>query len=235
LALIVEGISYGWAIGTVLAPDGELGRIWSLSRPLSYRAIDGLVDNGLVTRRTHKTGHGRDRGLLATTAKGRRTSRRWLDAPVEHIRDVRTELLVKLALRERAGLETRSLIIAQQEALQPTIDALSSAGEGDGLVEVWRRENARAVRRFLDDAMHPTKVQAETRPQFRLSARNQLHGTITAVANGAVMSTIRATLADSQTLTAAITKDAAQELDLAPGDHTVMIVKATEVIVAKSS
>jgi PadR family transcriptional regulator AphA len=235
LALVVEGISHGWAIGTLLAPGGELGRIWSLTRPLSYRAIDGLVEDGLVTRYTQKPGHGRERVLLTATAKGRRSSQRWLDAPVEHIRDVRTELLIKLALRERAGLETRRLLTAQREALQPTIDVLTSTGEGDGLVELWRRESARAVRRFLDEAIHPTQVSASTRPEFRLSARNQLQGTITAVAYGAVMSTIKATLADSQGLTAAITKDAAEDLDLAPGDPAVMIVKATEVIVAKPS
>jgi molybdopterin-binding protein len=35
-------------------------------------------------------------------------------------------------------------------------------------------------------------------------------------------------------LTAAITKEAAGDLDLAPGDGIVVIIKATEVIVAKS-
>jgi PadR family transcriptional regulator AphA len=219
----------------LLAPGGELGRIWSLSRPLSYRAIEALVDNGLVTRRTHKTGHGRDRGLLAATAKGRRSSQRWLDAPVEHIRDVRTELLIKVALRERAGLETRTLLAAQQEQFQPAIDALTSTGEDGGLVELWRRENARAVRRFLDEAIHPVQLPTSAKPEIRMSARNQLRGTITAVAYGAIMSTIKAALGDGQTLTAAITKDAAQDLDLAPGDPAVMIVKATEVIVAKPS
>jgi PadR family transcriptional regulator AphA len=235
LALVVEGISHGWAIGTLLAAGGELGRIWSLTRPLSYRAIDGLVEAGLVTRRARKTGRGHDRVLLAANARGRRSSQRWLDAPVEHIRDVRTELLIKLALRERAGLETRTLLTAQREVLQPTIDVLTSTSEGDGLVELWRRENARAVRRFLDEAIHPVQLPASVRPEFRLSARNQLQGTVTAVAYGAIMSTIKATLADSQGLTAAITKDAAQDLDLAPGDPAVMIVKATEVIVAKPS
>ncbi len=232
MALVVEGISHGWAIGTLLAPGGALGRIWSLTRPLSYRAIDGLVENALVTRRTHNTGHGRDRVLLAATAKGRRSSQRWLDTPVEHIR---TELLIKLALRDRVGLETRTLLAAQQEAVQPTIDALTTTAEGDGLVELWRRENARAVRRFLDEAIHPLQLPASTKPEMRLSARNQLEGTITAVAYGAVMSTIKATLADSQALTAAITKEAAQDLDLAPGGRTVMIIKATDVIVAKPS
>jgi PadR family transcriptional regulator AphA len=235
LALIVEGVSHGWAIGSLLAPSGELGRIWSLSRPLSYRAVEGLVEKDMVTRRAQKTDRGRDRILLATTAKGRRASHRWLDAPVEHIRDIRTELLIKLALRQRAGLETRTLLAAQQKAIEPTIDALITSTEGDRFVELWRRESARAVRRFLDAAIQPVQPSGPAKLEMRLSARNQLGGTVTAVAHGAVMSTIKATLAESQMLTAAITKDAAQDLDLAPGDPAVMIVKSTEVIVAKPS
>jgi molybdate transport system regulatory protein len=39
-------------------------------------------------------------------------------------------------------------------------------------------------------------------------------------------------LGDGQPLTAAITKDAATELDLAPGDPVTVIIKSTEVIVA---
>ena len=56
LALVVEGQSHGWAIGTLLAPEGDVGRVWTLSRPLTYRAVDGLVDKGLVARVV--TGHG---------------------------------------------------------------------------------------------------------------------------------------------------------------------------------
>ena len=51
LTLVNQKVSHGWALGTMLAPDGELGRIWTLSRPLTYRAIDGLVDKRLITRR----------------------------------------------------------------------------------------------------------------------------------------------------------------------------------------
>jgi molybdate transport system regulatory protein len=53
------------------------------------------------------------------------------------------------------------------------------------------------------------------------------------VHHGEVMSTVKAVLADGQSLTAAITKEAAADLDLAPGDTIVVIIKATEVIVAK--
>ena len=56
---------------------------------------------------------------------------------------------------------------------------------------------------------------------------------ITAVHHGEVMSTVNAVLGDGQPLTAAITKDSAADLDLAPGDAVVVIIKSTEVIVAK--
>jgi PadR family transcriptional regulator AphA len=233
LTLITQKVSHGWALGTMLAPDGELGRIWSLTRPLTYRAIDGLVEGGLVTRTGQTAGRGRDRVTLAATPAGRRLARRWLDRPVEHLRDVRTELLVKLFLRERAGLDRVSLLTAQRELFSPTIESLTSADPDDDLVDLWRRESARAVRRFLDQALNPVEPGAVTKPELRISARNQLQGTVVAVHHGEVMSTVKAVLADGQTLTAAITKEAASDLDLAPGDAIVVIIKATEVIVAK--
>ncbi len=232
LTLVTQGVAHGWAVGTVLGPGGELGRIWSLTRPLTYRAIDGLVDKGLVTRRGLATGRGRDRVVLAATAAGRRLAARWLDAPVEHLRDVRTELLVKLALRDRGGLDNEPLLVAQQELFEPAITTLTSTDDDD-LVDVWRRESARAVRRFLDQALHPVPTTPESKPEMKLSARNQLRGTVTALRHGEVMSTIKARLGDGQLLTAAITREAAQDLDLVPGDAVIVIIKSTEVMVAK--
>ena len=234
LTLITQRVSHGWALGTMLASRGELGRIWTLSRPLTYRAIDGLVDKGLITRTGQAAGRGRDRVILAPTAPGRRLARKWLDTPVEHLRDVRTELLVKLCLRDRAGLDNLSLLATQQALFEPAIDALTSTHPDDDLVDLWRRESARAVRRFLDQALHPADRHESAKPELRLSARNQLHGTVIAVHHGEVMSTVKAILGDGQRLTAAITKEAAADLDLAPGDAVIVIVKATEVIIAKA-
>jgi molybdopterin-binding protein len=233
LTLIAQNVSHGWALGTMLAPDGELGRIWTLSRPLTYRAIDGLVDKRLITRTGHAAGRGRDRVILAPTPAGRRVAKAWLAAPVEHLRDVRTELLVKLFLRQQAGLDNEPLLAAQQEKFAPTIDVLTSSDVDDDVVDLWRRESARAVRRFLDQARHPPRGPSAGRPEIHLSARNQLRSVITAVHHGEVMSTVTAVLGDGQPLTAAITKDSAADLDLAPGDDVVVIIKSTEVIVAK--
>jgi molybdopterin-binding protein len=233
LTLITQKVSHGWALGTMLAPDGEVGRIWALSRPLTYRAIDGLVDKGMITRTGQAAGRGRDRVILAATPAGRRAVKRWLDAPVEHLRDVRTELLVKLFLRARADLDNSEFLAMQQQLFEPTIDALTSTSADDDLVDLWRRESARAVRRFFDQALHPPDQAPAARPEMRLSARNQLPGTVTDVHHGEVMSTVKAVLGDGQPLTAAITKEAASDLDLAPGDAVVVIIKSTEVIVAK--
>jgi len=238
LQLVDQGAGHGWAIGSLLAPQGEIGRVWSLTRPLTYRAIDGLVAKGLVSRGAPESGSGsgRDRVVLAATAAGRRVARRWLDGSIEHLRDVRTELLVKLTLRDRAGLDREPLLRAQQAHFLPMIDALSAgAAPGDDLVGLWRRESARAVRRFLDAALDPDRVPrlAPGHPDLRLSARNQLHAVVTGVTHGDLMSKINVGLPDGQRLTAVITRDAAEDLDLAVGDDVIVIAKSTEVMVAK--
>lgn len=68
---------------------------------------------------------------------------------------------------------------------------------------------------------------------MQLSARNQLNATVDAVNHGEVMSTVRVVLPDGQHITAAITKGAADELGFAPGEAVVVVIKATEVMLAK--
>lgn len=153
LAAVAEGAEHGWAVGSLLARTGDVGRIWSLSRPLTYRSIDVLVERKLVSRRGTAQGRGGDRRLLRITAAGRRALAAWLDAPVEHLRDVRTELLLKLVLRERAGLSTRPLVAAQRTHFAGAIDALTNDTDALDVVGRWRMESARAVARFLDGAM----------------------------------------------------------------------------------
>jgi DNA-binding PadR family transcriptional regulator len=154
LALVAEAPTHGWAVARLLAPEGELGRIWALSRPLTYRAIDQLVAAGMVARTGNEPGQGRARTIVAATAAGKRRNRRWLDQPVAHLRDVRTELLVKLELRRRVGLPLAPLLEAQQEAFAPIVERLRRAGDHDtDLVALWRQESAGTVERFLSAAL----------------------------------------------------------------------------------
>jgi molybdate transport system regulatory protein len=68
---------------------------------------------------------------------------------------------------------------------------------------------------------------------MRLSTRNQLAATVQEVTEGNVMATVKVVLGDGQTVTAAITREAVGDLALAPGDQVTVLVKATEVMLAK--
>jgi molybdopterin-binding protein len=66
---------------------------------------------------------------------------------------------------------------------------------------------------------------------MRLSTRNQLSGTIAEVTIGAVMATVKVTLDGGQSVTASITKEAVQELDLQVGKPATVLIKSTEVMI----
>jgi molybdopterin-binding protein len=67
---------------------------------------------------------------------------------------------------------------------------------------------------------------------MRLSTRNQLSGTITEVVPGAVMATVKVRLdGGDQVITASITKEAVEELELAVGKPATVLVKSTEVMI----
>ena len=68
---------------------------------------------------------------------------------------------------------------------------------------------------------------------MQLSARNQLKAKVETVTHGEVMSTVRVALPDGQHITAAITKDAVEDLGFAVGDDVIVVIKSTEVMLAK--
>jgi PadR family transcriptional regulator AphA len=157
LALVVERPGHGFALAQELAPGGAVGRVWSVPRPLVYRAIDMLRAKGLVEERGHEPGdRGPRRTVLGPTPSGRRLLGRWLAEPVEHVRDVRSLLLLKLLFLERQGGDAQALLDAQLTLLAPVAEALEqrarSAQGFDRTLARWRAESAGAVLRFLDHA-----------------------------------------------------------------------------------
>ena len=68
---------------------------------------------------------------------------------------------------------------------------------------------------------------------MKLSARNRLKGKVKSVDKGIITSNVKIEIATPVTITAVITKEAAEELSLKTGDTVEAVIKATEVIVAK--
>lgn len=65
------------------------------------------------------TSQGPPRVRLRATPEGRRAAQGWLRQPVAHARDIRSELLLKLALLTRAGASPGDLLRAQRRAAHP--------------------------------------------------------------------------------------------------------------------
>jgi DNA-binding PadR family transcriptional regulator len=155
LALVTEQPTHGWPLVRALAPDGELGQIWTVRRAAVYRALDVLAGRGLIAATGSEAGtRGPSRTVLSATRRGKRAARRWLAEPVDHVRDLRSALVLKLVLGRRAGVDQREML-ERQRGLLAEIEAsfaprLAAATGTDHLLLEFRLEATRAAARFVD-------------------------------------------------------------------------------------
>jgi DNA-binding PadR family transcriptional regulator len=155
LCLVCEKPQHGFAIARQLGPEDDLGQVWRVPKPVVYRALQRLEHLGLVrTAEQQASSQGPVRSLVDTTAAGRDLAASWLARPAGHNRDVRSELLAKLALLHRSGTDPQPLLNAQREQLIPVAralqDRLAAADGFDRTLILWRCETVSATLRFLD-------------------------------------------------------------------------------------
>ena len=154
LCLVREEPTYGLVLVGLLARDGSLGRVWSVPKAVVYRALQRLEVLGLIrTVGEQRTSQGPVRSLYQATPAGESAAAVWLGTPVQHPRDVRSEHMVKLALLDRSGTDSRDLLQAQLAGLLPVAAALddrlrATTGFEHTLV-LWRHEAMTATLRFL--------------------------------------------------------------------------------------
>ena len=159
LCLAREEPTYGLVVAGLLDYNGSLGRVWYVPKGTVYRAVQRLEVLGLIrmTGRQRASQGGPDRALLQATPAGRAAAQAWLSTPVEHPRDVRSELLVKLALLDRAGSDSRALALVQAQltrllpAAAALDDQLSATTGFEHTLVLWRRGAMTATMRFLQD------------------------------------------------------------------------------------
>ncbi|WP_406129713.1 TOBE domain-containing protein [Streptomyces canus] len=98
-----------------------------------------------------------------------------------------------------------------------TVDAVRELGLGEGSV--------------VSALVKSTEVSLATGAVEGLSIRNRLPGTVSAIAAGAAMASVKVTVEGGE-LTAAITKDAVTDLGLTVGSPVTALIKSTEVSLA---
>ena len=68
---------------------------------------------------------------------------------------------------------------------------------------------------------------------MKLSARNQISGTIVAITPGAVNGSIKVDIGGGNVVTASITEEAIRELELSEGETVTVVIKASDVMIGK--
>lgn len=69
---------------------------------------------------------------------------------------------------------------------------------------------------------------------MKLSARNQIRGRVIDVRKGQTTAHVRIDIGSGVVITSSITNEAVDDLGLAVGDEAIAVIKASDVMVAKS-
>jgi len=156
LAILAQRPAHGFALAQLTATDGEFGRVWQIPKAVIYRAIGRLLDAELIVPEGVEPGQGPQRTIYAATPRGREQAREWLHTPVPHVRDIRSHLLLKLALLDRAGDDPADLLRRQRAVLAPIAEALEAKQSAhtehgfDAVLLAWRKSSAFAAVDFID-------------------------------------------------------------------------------------
>jgi DNA-binding PadR family transcriptional regulator len=155
LGILYNAPTHGFAIAARLKPAGDVGRVWSLSRPLTYRSLEQLAARAFIQAIGEEPGiAGGNRTVLAATRSGRSQLRRWLHTPVAHLRDLRSELLLKLVLADLCQIDVSDMLEEQRAHIEQMAGTLAAqvGGTADQPIDVvalWRSESSQAALRFL--------------------------------------------------------------------------------------
>ena len=231
VVLVHRGVGHGYDVARHFAPDGSLGAVLTLSRPVVYRAVKSLESAGLVESVESVGARGQLKWELTCTERGTTAAENWMNSPVTHLRDMRPEFLVKFLLLGESEKLRAQFVRRQRVVLEPIISTLL-ANRATDAISLWRREQARAAMRFLDElegSSTPTAID-DAKP-IELSARNQLRATVKSVKHGDILSSVRIEVKPNQMMTSTITREAVDELRLAPGTNVIALCKATDVMI----
>jgi molybdate transport system regulatory protein len=122
---------------------------------------------------------------------------------------------------------------AMEEKIVETYKGGKSGGGGARLTDLGKSllSEYKQVEIYLDNVLSdPRCLEVKN---LKLSARNQFKGKVLAVEKGIITGKVKIEIKMPITITAVITKEAIEELDIKVGDEVSAIVKSTEIMIAK--
>ncbi len=119
---------------------------------------------------------------------------------------------------------------------EPIVETYKGGKTGGGGARLTKLgENLLAEYKQLEGYLNGVLAEAKGSEVkgLKLSARNNLEGKVVAVEKGVITAKVKIEVKAPTTITAVITKEAVEDLDLKVGDKVTAIVKSTEVIIGK--
>ena len=164
LGVISERPAYGFAVSVLTSDDGDWGWIGMFRALRSTGRSAG--SRRLAWSPRKPSSRGAARSGPSTRSRGRAATR-WTPGCISRSGMSATfarDLLMKLALLDRAGSDPADLLVLKWADLEPIVAAIGaerSSGEGfDAVLLAWRRATASAALSFLDDIMDGVGIPA---------------------------------------------------------------------------
>lgn len=168
LGLLALGPRHGYEMARTL--EGELAAVCPVEQSLLYAYLRNVEARGLVEWEQVRAGNRPPRKIYALSEQGWEAFRAWVHAPVERMREVRQELLLKLYfLRALDPAAERRLVLRQVEACARyavrAVHEVETTAGFERLVAESKRTAAEATRDWL--RAYAEEPAARSRPRAR--------------------------------------------------------------------
>jgi len=120
-----------------------------------------------------------------------------------------------------------------QKPIVDTYKGGKTGGGGARLTDLGEKllKEYRLVENYVGDVLGDEEYWEAV--GLKISARNRLKGVVKTVEKGDIIAKVKIEVKTPVTVTAIISKEAVEELDIKEGDSVEAVIKATEVMVAK--
>lgn len=242
LGLLYEAPTHGYDLALHFGTGGDLAAVGRLGKSQLYALLNGLEAEGLARAALQDGGGGPARKVFEVTDEGRERFLRWVRRPVDSIRGLRVEFLLKLYFLARLGIPGQAkLMETQAEVLGRRLAELrTGADDGPGIgpwVRALQEGLLEAGLRWL--AEWRDKVPRSELPAGAVEAStaspepNRLSGRVRAIETHGGIARVDL---DSQggRVAALLTRETLRELALSPGCAVEVVLPPGGVVLERA-
>jgi molybdopterin-binding protein len=242
LGFLYEGPRHGYDLSLHFADGGDLAAVGRLGKSQLYALLKGLEKRGLARGALTEGEGGPARRVFELTDRGRERFRRWVDRPVDSVRGLRVEFLLKLYFLSRLGLSGQAdLMDAQAEVLARRVAQLQAAREVDRGIGPWVRAlqerlleaGLRWLAEWRDKVPRQAAVGRQAAPEPAAPQPNRFPGRVLATEVEGGVARVDLEL-EGGVLAALLPREALAALGLSPGDDVTVLVPPGAVVLTEA-